>query len=635
VWDTYYKGVWHLNDNAANTTVLDSTSNADNLGASYNTNSIATSTAMFGATSFYFNGQLATSSTAIIASSTNANLLLTNNLTWSAWVNDATTTASNVAIMSEGGTTFGSGTDGALQLYRSSAAGVYLANKSGYYAMVQSSYGTPNVRNFWNYIVVTDSGSSPYQWAIYINGVQAGTASTANTIGAGTRFQLGYTLQYYSNQTLQGYLDEARVSNTVRSAGWIQTEYNNQKSPSVFAVIGQTEAYSRSAVTPDVKLASRSGSVPGWYSTGGTWAYRRKLTIDPKLVYDSSGLTNFPMLFRETLSDLKYSGSGGKVASSTGADIVFTGADGTLLNYERENYASTTGESEFWIKVPFVSPTSTTQLFMYYGNANAADQATTTGVWDSNYKGVWHLNNNASSTTITDSTGDYSGVNSVNTNTKSVSGQIGSALTYASASSNYTDIASSTSQDAYPLTISAWFKTSMTSQCASHDIFNKYVPNSVNGYRLGFQTGCKIEAWYFSSGGGRVYSPNPVSPNAMNDNKWHLVDYVLNSTGGNLYMDGISVSSAAWSSGSASSTTQTQDIYFNRYGTVYSDTTLDEVRFSNIARSAGWIKSEYINQSSPQQFYSLGGAEVASGRQTSSGAAGAPAVKLRGGVKFR
>jgi biopolymer transport protein ExbB len=32
-------------------------------------------------------------------------------------------------------------------------------------------------------------------------------------------------------------LDEARISNTTRSAGWIATEYNNQNSPATFYTV--------------------------------------------------------------------------------------------------------------------------------------------------------------------------------------------------------------------------------------------------------------------------------------------------------------------------------------------------------------------------------------------------------------
>ena len=44
-----------------------------------------------------------------------------------------------------------------------------------------------------------------------------------------------------------------------------------------------------------------------------------------------------------------------------------------------------------WVKVPEISSTDTTIIYMYYGNPNATDNQDTENVWDSNYMGVWHL----------------------------------------------------------------------------------------------------------------------------------------------------------------------------------------------------------------------------------------------------
>jgi hypothetical protein len=38
----------------------------------------------------------------------------------------------------------------------------------------------------------------------------------------------------WPNNYFTGIVDEARVSDTTRSADWIATEYNNQSSPSTF-----------------------------------------------------------------------------------------------------------------------------------------------------------------------------------------------------------------------------------------------------------------------------------------------------------------------------------------------------------------------------------------------------------------
>ncbi len=49
--------------------------------------------------------------------------------------------------------------------------------------------------------------------------------------------QIGHD-QFGTGRYFRGYFDEARVSNTARSADWILTEYRNQSSPSTFLSAG-------------------------------------------------------------------------------------------------------------------------------------------------------------------------------------------------------------------------------------------------------------------------------------------------------------------------------------------------------------------------------------------------------------
>ncbi|MCL5667081.1 MAG: DUF2341 domain-containing protein [Patescibacteria group bacterium] len=87
--------------------------------------------------------------------------------------------------------------------------------------------------------------------------------------------------------------------------------------------------------------------------------------------------------------------NGGHVGLDSGYDIVFTSADGaTKLAHEIEKYDPATGQLIAWVKTN-LSSSSDTVLYLYYGNSSAPDMQTVdpvkTAVWDSNYKGVWHL----------------------------------------------------------------------------------------------------------------------------------------------------------------------------------------------------------------------------------------------------
>ena len=48
----------------------------------------------------------------------------------------------------------------------------------------------------------------------------------------------------------------------------------------------------------------------GWYATGGTWGYRKQITVDhTKVTGTTTIISNFPMLFSATDTDLKSAGS--------------------------------------------------------------------------------------------------------------------------------------------------------------------------------------------------------------------------------------------------------------------------------------------------------------------------------------
>lgn len=140
-------------------------------------------------------------------------------------------------------------------------------------------------------------------------------------------------------------------------------------------------------------------ALTGWYDT--SWNYRKKITIDHTKV--DATQSNFPVLVNlSSDSDL----SAG--ARSDGHDILFTASDGTTkLDYERELYTPATGELVSWVKVPSLSGSADTEIYMYYGNPPvSSDQANTTGTWDSNFKGVWHMQTGS---TMADATGVNNG----------------------------------------------------------------------------------------------------------------------------------------------------------------------------------------------------------------------------------
>jgi hypothetical protein len=89
--------------------------------------------------------------------------------------------------------------------------------------------------NTWYHVALEWDGGTTM--TIFVNGIsQSLTATSGLAAGSavplilGARFGGGGTPERWFN----GIIDEFKVSNIQRSSGWIQTEYNNQDSPSTF-----------------------------------------------------------------------------------------------------------------------------------------------------------------------------------------------------------------------------------------------------------------------------------------------------------------------------------------------------------------------------------------------------------------
>jgi hypothetical protein len=92
------------------------------------------------------------------------------------------------------------------------------------------------------------------------------------------------------------------------------------------------------------------------------------------------------------VADIKTTAYGGHVQSSSGYDIIFRASNGVdELYHEVESYNGTTGTLVAWVRVPTVSGTANTTIYMYYGNQciTSATQSAN-NVWELT-TGVWHL----------------------------------------------------------------------------------------------------------------------------------------------------------------------------------------------------------------------------------------------------
>lgn len=103
----------------------------------------------------------------------------------------------------------------------------------------------------------------------------------------------------------------------------------------------------------------------GWLSG---WQYRRAITITNSA---STSLTDYQVKITIDTASLI---SAGKMRSD-GGDIRFTSSDGTtLLSYWIESGINT-ASTVIWVKVPSIPASSSTTIYIYYGNPSATSQS--------------------------------------------------------------------------------------------------------------------------------------------------------------------------------------------------------------------------------------------------------------------
>jgi len=166
--------------------------------------------------------------------------------------------------------------------------------------------------------------------------------------------------------------DEIRVSDTVRSAAWIATEYNNQFDPDSFYAIENVIENPKGLVGP---------SEVSWYSQD--WIYRNKLTIDPnkvgidpyyKQITITTGSNSLPIDYSVSVTlDHEALVNSGK-SRLDGDDIrIKYNNSGEMIELDRMLDPSSSwnsNETKIWFKTQssISASSSNYDYYLYYGN---------------------------------------------------------------------------------------------------------------------------------------------------------------------------------------------------------------------------------------------------------------------------
>ncbi|MDP2654944.1 MAG: DUF2341 domain-containing protein, partial [bacterium] len=355
-----------------------------------------------------------------------------------------------------------------------------------------------------------------------------------------------------------------------------------------------------------IELATTTGAT---YSlTGGSWSYRRQITFDNGS--SSENLTNFPVLVKLTSSTFGFSSTS---TMSTGTDIRFTDSDGsTELSYEIERWASTTDGAYVWVKVPQINGTSTSDsIYMYYGNASAADAQNATSVWSNNYEAVWHLKEVPDNSVgqIKDSTANAHNGQSVATPTQ-ITSQIGKGISLDGTETQEIDAPDSANFEigTNKVTWEAWVKSADTLyDVIIHRQDAANFPELYLAYNGAFL--------FFYHNGVDAATVLSYTSSVGSSNEWYHIAIVRDDTDSNgvndeytLYING---SSTATSDRNATDNANNIAGSLALGGWTVNSTmrligSLDEVRLSTTgtARTASWIRAQYKSMSNT--FNTLG-----------------------------
>jgi len=361
------------------------------------------------------------------------------------------------------------------------------------------------------------------------------------------------------------------------------------------------------------------GHLDPWYSS--SWSYRRQIIIDHSEVSDvadpSTTYAGFPVYVHATgLSNIK----------ADGVDVRFTDSAGTELPREIEKYAS--GTLDAWVKFTLTKDagdSSDDVIYMYYGNTDATEPAedATYGrenVWDDNFVMVQHMQEDPTGGATPDTTDEIFDStqydNDGNTGgtmltEDQVAGQIDGSLDF-DGGDDYINIDNDASLqfNGGVFSFSAWMNV--------HDVnIGTKTIVSKDDMNYGDQFPWIIRLYeddvYYTvvDNGGTQRTVKGASVLSV-DTLCHLTA-TFDPTGySRLYVDGLEVSSVDISGFTFNDTSGTFPLRLGilSYSAVQEHYgIIDEVRISNVARTAGWIETEYNNQSDVSTFLTINAEE--------------------------
>ena len=409
------------------------------------------------------------------------------------------------------------------------------------------------------------------------------------------------------------YNTSANVNIGRRAFSGFEQEFNGK--------IGDTRVYNRALNAQEVQELYRRPQIGFerrlWYITVptpwvGGYTYRKSITIDAD-TYITGDLTDQPVAVHIDSGETDFWSH----EDGDGTYVRFALSDGTLLDFEVESYDATGDDAWFHVKIPTLSASADTVIYMYYGHASPTSGADKENTWDSDFLAVWHHNQDKAEGAFDDSTrNDNDGTNN---GTADTAGRVDRARLFVDTESDYINYGSGTTLDdlfAGGGSFEATIRFSGWGEANWGRVFSKGAngvnTNSTQIYLDGVSSSFEQINFFrsFSSVDGRWRTP--VGSLALNTTYHVVVTYNEDSASNDpiIYLDGVSqtLEEVYVIAGSATSDASHNMNVGNRGNDREFDGWIDEVTFSDSIRSADWVKARY--QSSLGTWMTIGTEET-------------------------
>ncbi|MEM2130828.1 MAG: DUF2341 domain-containing protein, partial [Candidatus Bathyarchaeia archaeon] len=260
-----------------------------------------------------------------------------------------------------------------------------------------------------------------------------------------------------------------------------------------------------------------------------------------------------------------------------------------------------------WVKVPFLSSSVPTRIYLYYGNAESPNQENPKVVWDTSYKLVLHLDE-ASGTNL-DSTVNGNNAIAFGDAGQGAPGKIGSGVSF-DGINDFLQVPHNADLTGFDEAFTASFWVKLTDTSRRQTFLNKYTTvNNQRAWSIDYEASRGLGLFTSQNGQSFRYYYAAFTPTA---NIWYHISVIwLSGQTPLFFINGMStpVTFSSWTAYSSifNNVGVPLDIGRCTYETNrYLAGFMDEVSISNIQRSSGYLLTSYRNQADPSTFYSVG-----------------------------